>query len=86
MTIKIEFTPEQEAELTAQASRQGLDLTELVKRLVTENLSTGQEKSNRTLTAEDRIKAMDAIAEQNRGLPMLPEEAFDRENIYEDRL
>jgi hypothetical protein len=82
MTIKIEFTPEQEAKLTAQARRQGLDLSELVKRLVTENLSKGEEKGIRGLTAEERIKAMDALAERNRGLPVLPDEAFDRDNIY----
>lgn len=34
------------------------------------------------LTPEERIKAMDAAAEKNRHLPILPPEAFDRESLY----
>lgn len=37
-----------------------------------------------TLSVEERIKAMDALAEKNRHLPALPPEAFDREKLYED--
>ena len=37
-----------------------------------------------TLSVEERIKAMDALAEQNRNLPILPSEAFDREKLYEE--
>ena len=38
------------------------------------------------LTPEERIRQMDAFAETNRNLPLLPDEAFDRENLYgEDR-
>ncbi len=34
------------------------------------------------LSVEERIKAMDALAEENRFLPILPPEAFDRESLY----
>lgn len=34
------------------------------------------------LTPEERIQAMDAAAEKNRNLPILPPEAFDRESLY----
>ncbi len=34
------------------------------------------------LTPEERIKALDAAAEKNRHLPVLPPEAFDRESLY----
>jgi len=36
------------------------------------------------LSPEERIRQMDAFAETNRGLPCLPDEAFDRENLYGD--
>jgi hypothetical protein len=36
------------------------------------------------LTPEERIRLMEAFAEQNRALPCLPDEAFDRENLYGD--
>lgn len=36
------------------------------------------------LAPEERIRLMDAFAETNRGLPTLPDEAFDRENLYKD--
>jgi hypothetical protein len=37
-----------------------------------------------TLSVEERIKAMDALAEKNRHLPVLPPEAFDREKLHEE--
>ncbi len=36
------------------------------------------------ITPEQRIRMLDALAERNRNLPALPEEAFDRENLYAD--
>ena len=33
---------------------------------------------------EARRAALDALAEMNRTLPVLPPEAFDRENLYAD--
>jgi len=36
------------------------------------------------LTPEERIRALDAAAEKNRHLPILPPEAFDRESLYTD--
>ncbi|MGA7878614.1 MAG: hypothetical protein WCA08_23340 [Desulfoferrobacter sp.] len=34
---------------------------------------------------EEKIRLLDALAEKNRGLPVLPPEAFERESLYEDR-
>lgn len=34
------------------------------------------------LSPEERIRQMDAFTETNRGLPSLPDEAFDREALY----
>jgi hypothetical protein len=36
------------------------------------------------LSPAERIAAMDAFAETNRHQPSLPDEAFDRENLYEE--
>jgi hypothetical protein len=36
------------------------------------------------LTPEERIRMLDALAERNRHIPALPEEAFDRESLYAD--
>jgi len=36
------------------------------------------------LTPEERIQMLDALAEMNRNLPGLPDDAFDREKLYED--
>jgi hypothetical protein len=36
------------------------------------------------LSPEERIRQMDAFAESNRGLPTLPDEAFNRESLYGD--
>jgi hypothetical protein len=37
-------------------------------------------------TPEERARALDEIAEMNRDLPALSDEAFRRENLYEERL
>jgi hypothetical protein len=39
-----------------------------------------------TASAEQFQRAIDEIAQMNHGLPVLPDEAFDRETLYEDRL
>jgi len=36
-------------------------------------------------TPEEKIRLLDALAEKNRELPVLPPEAFERESLYEDR-
>lgn len=36
------------------------------------------------MTSEERIRAMDAFTRQNEGLPLLSDDAFDRENLYAD--
>jgi hypothetical protein len=38
------------------------------------------------MTPQERIVAMDAVAEKYANAPILPDSAFHRENIYEDRL
>lgn len=83
MTLTIELGPAQEASLIAAAMKTGLEPTELVKRLVTSYLPTN---GVGTLPPDERIRAMDAFAEENSGLPVLSDAAFDRDDLYEDRL
>ncbi len=44
-----------------------------------------QDPSRCGLSVDEKIRMLDELAEQNRGLPVLPPEAFERESIYEDR-
>lgn len=39
-----------------------------------------------TATPEEWEAAMDELAAGGENLPVLPDEAYDRENLYEDRL
>lgn len=41
--------------------------------------------TQRRISPEEMIRTLDELAERNRGLPVLPPEAFERESIYEDR-
>ena len=38
-----------------------------------------------TATNEEWLRMLDAVAEENRGLPVLSDDAFDRETLYEER-
>ena len=99
MAITIKLSPEQEARLTAIAQREGLDLATLAYKLVVEHVpgSNGENSKHPsektvsdknhfyfTATPEEFNRALDDIAEMNRTLPVLPPEAFDRENLYEE--
>ncbi len=99
MTLTIELSPEQEAHLTAIAQREGLDLAALAYKLVTEPIrgSNGENGKHQvrgttsdknhfyfTATREEFNRALDDIAAMNQNLPVLPPDAFDRENLYEE--
>ena len=83
MTIVITASPETESRFLAEANRRGITLHALLEIMVIDNLPTVDPKFK---TPQERIAAMDAIAAKNADLPVLPDSAFDRENIYEDRL
>jgi len=85
------------------ARQRGLDPSEFVHQLVTENLPeigtdelTNEESGGRdgidrnhfyfTATRDEFNGALDEIARMNDKLPILTESAFDRENLYDDRL
>ena len=84
MTLTIELTPAQEAELVRNAKISGIKAEELVKQLITSHYTEKETVS--TLSQVERIEAMNRFAEKNRGLPVLSDSAFDRESIYEESL
>jgi hypothetical protein len=53
--------------------------------VIPDDKGSEQEDNFFRATPEERSAALDALAEMNRGLPILPPEAFDRENLYEER-
>ena len=72
-SFEYEGTAEElERYLQQQAPQQRFRLT----RVIQEQLIPGVKYP--TVSVEERIQAMDALAEQNRDLPILPPEAFDR--------
>ena len=52
--------------------------------IVPQSIETTSSRFRADLTPAERIAAMDAFAETNRSLPVLPDDAFDRENLYEE--
>jgi hypothetical protein len=88
MLVTMDLSPEQEAPLTAEAQQRGVSVAELARQLLTEQLSavvrTATGPSPRSMSPLEVIRALDELAEMNRGRPVLPPEAFERESIYQD--
>lgn len=98
MSYIIDLSPEEEARLQAAARRKGVAPIECVRQLLRECLPAipGGEETDaargsdrhfyETATPEEWEKAMDELAAGGEDLPDLSSGAFDRENLYEDRL
>jgi hypothetical protein len=88
MPLTIDLSPEQEAQLEAIARQRGVDAAVLAQQLLAESLPVTNTSAVRAaahpMPPQEVIRALDELAELNRGLPVLPPEAFDRESIYED--
>jgi negative regulator of replication initiation len=85
MTLTIDFTPQLEAWINSEAQQRGLQPGDLIRRMIEEQIVAAPQHS-KYKTPQERIQAMDAVAKKNAELPILPDSAFDRENIYEDSL
>jgi len=81
MIFTIDLPPGDTAWLDAQAKLLGVEPAEVIRKLVHERALSIQPPVHKT--AEERIRAMDAFAKANRKLPILPDSAFDRENLYD---
>lgn len=87
MTLIIDLTPNEQERVAVAARQKGLDPAEFVKTLVTASLPivpNSADAPSQVMMVEEKIQAMDAFAEKNRGLPILPDEAFDRSNLYDE--
>ena len=84
MTLSIELSPETVALLTPEAERRGYSLAELAQRYVAEAAAAKQ--AVRLAEHEARYEALRKWEEVIRGrdLPLLPDEAFERESFYDD--
>lgn len=92
MQINIDFSPQISEQLTQAARIRGIEPAKVLESLVAEYLPPVGSTSEDAIfhakykTPQERIAAMDAVAEKYANAPILPDSAFDRESIYEDRL
>ncbi len=85
MTITVEIQPEVQAELAAQAAARGMDVPTYAATLLEQAAQPAQpEAKNRNL--EEFEKTLDRIAQFSHKIPVLPDEAFSRESLYQDHV
>jgi hypothetical protein len=88
MSLVLELSPEQEQRLEAEASRQGLSSEEYVLRIVEERIGSPVTEPGhlwRTLSPDEWTRKFTAWAGSVvPDTPVLPDEAFSRESMYED--
>jgi len=83
MTITIEVKPEVQTELAALARARGMDVPSYAAALLEEAaLPAPREPGNQNL--EEFEKTLDHMAQFSHKIPILPEEAFSRESLYQD--
>ena len=83
MTITVDIKPEVQAELAAQAAARGLDVPAYAAAILEQAARPAPlEPKNRSL--EEFEKTLDRIAQFSHKIPLLPDEAFSRENLYRD--
>jgi hypothetical protein len=86
MTLTLDVTPELENRLRQEAARKGIAAEEYARMLLEERLLNGPQDSERSkATPEDRKRRLSQWIEANRGLPALPEEAFQRASFYDEQ-
>jgi hypothetical protein len=83
LTLLLELTPEESARLASEAQRSGKSAEALLRNLIAHLPSSSPLYENAQEEWED---FMDELAAGGEKLPVLPIEAYDRENLYEDRL
>jgi hypothetical protein len=83
MTITVEIKPEVQAELAAQAAARGIDVPAYVATILEQAAQPARiEPKNRSL--EEFEETLDRIAQFSHKIPVLPDEAFSRESLYQD--
>jgi hypothetical protein len=79
VTLKLDVTAELENRLREEAARKGITAEEYARLLLEEGLLNGAQAAEPgKITPLDRKRRLSHWIEANRGLPSLPEEAFQR--------
>jgi len=83
MTIQVELNPETEARLISEAAAHGVAVEEYAGELLRAALRPSSSGRGH-LTPEEAEELLRGMAEGSEKLPLLPDEAFTRESIYEE--
>ena len=82
MTINIEIKPEVQAELSRQAAAHGVDIGSYAASLLEE--AAHVPAGSKTLSEGQLEATLQELAQFSYKIPLLPDEAFSRENLYRD--
>ena len=82
MTIVLDIKPDIQAELARQAAAHGVRLEPYAASLLEEAVRVGP--SRESLTEERLDEALRELARFSYKIPVLPDEAFSRESLYQD--
>ena len=82
MAITIELTPEVEARLRKRAQARGLDVPTYASELLKQ--ATGSLSDSNQGSLAEFEAALDQLAAHSQKIPLLPDEAFTRANLYSD--
>jgi hypothetical protein len=82
MTITIDIKPEVKAALSRRAAAQGIGLEPFAATLLEEAAQIGA--SSKTLDGDQLDRTLQELAQFSQKIPLLPDEAFSRESLYQD--
>jgi hypothetical protein len=82
MSISIELKPDVEERLEQEAAAKGLSVEAYVEGLIEQQFSPSHKTSH--VDTEEIDHVLDALAKGSEDRPVLPSEAYTRENIYHD--
>ena len=83
MTIAVEIKPEVQAVLATQAAARGMDVSAYAAALLEEAAKSPQSEP-KSLSIEEFERTLDHMAQFSHKIPILPDEAFSRESLYQD--
>jgi hypothetical protein len=82
MTLVIEIKPEVQAELSRQAAAHGVDIVAYAASLLEE--AAQLPSPGKRLNQGELDETLRELSQFSQKIPLLPEEAFSRENLYRD--
>lgn len=92
MTVTIELKPETEKRLAEKAKQNGLPIETFIEVFIEDKLEEVKDKPQEkpfyeTATTEEWLAEFDKWIDshKDKDYPVLPDEVYDRGNIYEDR-